>query len=191
MRIVGLTFIVFGGLSAMGCTLDTAQGTYAGPIEGTEAWVAVSVGAAEAQAFVTGRGDAVQSYTRWMAAPVERDLVQLEADGWRLELFVNVEWASGDLIDPAGTKFPFRIDHNGDTGVTGLYAANDAGCRDGVIVLGDSTQEFESIGAWCDADGQIAPATPRRPLQISDQGVEIVAETLDGPHAFFAEEVFP
>jgi hypothetical protein len=144
-----------------------------------------------ALAFITASGDEVQTYTRWMEAAVERDLVQLEADGWSIDVFVNDSWASGDLIDPAGSKWPFKIDQNGDLGVTGLYSANDSGCRDGVIVVGSGPNEFEAVGAWCDTAGQIAAAAPIRPLSIGEEGVEVVAETIDGPREFFVEEVYP
>lgn len=183
------------------CGTGTPVGTYMGKIDGSDAWLAISVSSSRAVAFVCGGPTTLTSHTRWLATTIDKDVSSMETDGWRLDVFVNDEWVSGDLTSPDGVGQGFQIDvvpgsspesssRATDDGITGLYAAMDSGCRAGVIVRG-TADSFETAGAWCDSEGAVAPLSPALPLAVTELGLQVRADTQGGTRVFFAPEVEP
>lgn len=158
--------------------------TYVGPLEGSDAFVAVSVSGNDVVAYVCGGATTYATRTKWFRGPLDpaNHLAVVEAsDGTRMELTFDTEEGvlKGALGDTALSLS--RLETTGDDS-RGLYTAMDGGCRTGVIVFGDP-QAPSVQGTWCrvegDAQSIFAQVTPILPIDVTDGGLHVKVSLAD------------
>lgn len=165
--------------------------TYIGVVEGGETRIALVEAGGAIQAYVCGRGETLESHTRWFEGELggaDAGIADLTNDGWQLQVRVATGRVNGELIAPNGAALRWsaeRID-GGAANELGLYESFDTGCRSGVIVWeAIDGPDCRAQGAWCDETGtrgQVTPAdcTADEPLRVTgdDHGepFELIAE---------------
>jgi hypothetical protein len=186
MRRIAFVLCLTGSL---GCGSDP-NGTWAARLDGTDAWLAVSIEGNDSAAFVCGGPETLETHTRWMLGSAAGGRPSFARDGWTLEFEAGESEGSGQLVDPDGATISFTAEViDEDDPLAGLYFGFDSGCGDGLIVLNGSSSEVR--GAWCDTMGNRAQVTPIAPVQRTDEGIAVTAMTAVGTRDFFMTLVDP
>jgi hypothetical protein len=145
----GWLFIIAIAGAAAACSESSGGGhdagalpsevTYIGALAGGETRIAFVQGGRAIQAYVCGRGDTLESHTRWFEGELDGadgGVVELAGDGWQLRVLADGSSLSGELISPSGDAQRWSAERASDDPASevGLYESYDTGCRSGVIV---------------------------------------------------------
>lgn len=177
-------------LAAAGCE-SSPQGTWVARVQGADAWLGVKVEGEDASAFVCGGVDNLATHTRWMYGEPDGDEVTFEQDGVRLDAHLEVSSVTGNLT-VQGQLFPIDMHLSVAKDLEGVYTGLDAGCRAGLIIVAPNEEgQSTARGAWCDDLGHMAQVTPVQPIELTEQGIAVEADTAIGFRNFFVEPVVP
>jgi hypothetical protein len=169
--------------------------TYIGVVEGSETRIALVEAAGAIQGYVCGRGETLESHTRWFEGELggpDAGTAELTSDDWQLQVRVATGRLNGELIAPNGDALRWSAERVGDSAASevGLYESFDTGCRSGVIVWeAIAGPACRAQGAWCDGTGTRGQVTPAEciagePLRVfgDDDGerFELIAERVRG-----------
>lgn len=177
-------------LVAAGCE-STPEGTWVARVQGVDAWLGVKIEAEHASAFLCGGVDNLVTHTRWMYGEPDGDEVSFEQNGVRLDAVVEVSSVTGNLT-VQGQVFPIDMHLAVAKDLEGVYAGLDAGCRAGLIIVAPNEEgQSTARGAWCDDVGHVAQVTPVQPIELTDRGIAVEADTAIGFRNFFVEPVVP
>ena len=184
-----------GGAAGRSTRVPKADATYIGVVEGSETRIAFVQAGREIEGYVCGRGETLESHTRWFEGKLEgadAGAAELTSDGWQLYVVADDNGLNGELITPSGEALSWSAQRTNDDfeNEVGLYESFDTGCRSGVIVWeAIDGPECGAQGAWCDdtgTRGQVTPAdcTADEPLRVmgNDHGerFELIAERVRG-----------
>lgn len=132
-------------------------------------------------AYACADDPTAERYPGWLTGELLPDgVIELAHWDWSLVASVTADSADGVLREPDGTALAWTAAPATGDDLTGAYAALDAGCLTGVIVL-DSAASRVVRGAWCNAEGKVAQVTPFEPMQLVDGRLAVVAELESGP----------
>jgi hypothetical protein len=136
--------------------------TYVGTLADDAARVALVRSDAGFVAYVCGRGKTLLSHTHWFTSAGDAGEQQALSDGWRLRFSGQSGRAlNGELETPDGERIAWSATLAQPGTEEGLYDANHAGCRDGIIVWkSEQGPGCQAQGSWCDAQGQRGQITP-------------------------------
>jgi hypothetical protein len=146
---------------------SVAPRVYVGAV-GDDASLALAVQGAAVAVYACGADPTRDEYPRWVTMGTYADGARVALtrdDGWRFEGAWSDGAASGALVRPDGTTLTWLGAAAPRGSLDGLYAALDAGCTSGVIVMGGAAAPLVR-GAWCDAAGDVRQITPLLPLTI-------------------------
>lgn len=117
---------------------------------------------------------AVDPYPGWFTGETEGASIALEKDGWTFTARWSGDRAEGVLVGP---DEEIRWSAPVAGGLSGTYAARDAGCTTGVVVVDGAPPIVR--GAWCNREGEQRQVTPLGPMELVDGHLRVVVE-LDG-----------
>lgn len=138
-----------------------------------EVTLGVAVDGDAIEAYVCGQDDAV-SVSRWFSGAVADAAFSADEDGWTLHVTGLDAEPTATFATPGGTTYTWSgapVD-----APEGLYAADDAGCRTGLLWSGDT-----AVGTWCDEGGRYVQVEPPDTLAPAEDGTLAVrVATPDG-----------
>lgn len=141
---------------------------------------AVSIGLTAQDGLVAGYacGDdpALERYPGWFVGETDGDQVSLELDGWTFAARFSPDGAEGTLREPSGAEVAWSAPPA--AGLSGTYAARDAGCTTGVVVVDGRPPILR--GVWCNSDGEQRQVTPLPPVQLVDGRLAVTVELATG-----------
>ncbi len=142
--------------------------------------VGVSIGLTVQDGLVAGYacGDdpEIEPYPGWFVGEASADSIAFERDGWLFIASWSDEAASGLLVEPSGEEVAWSADRA--AGMSGTYAARDAGCTTGVVVI-DGPEPLVR-GAWCNRAGEQRQVTPLPPMQLIDGRLAVEVQLASG-----------
>jgi hypothetical protein len=126
--------------------------------------------------YACGDDPEVEPYPGWFVGESSGDSIAIELEGWVLTASWSRDAAEGVLVEPSGAEIAWSSPAPAD-GLSGTYAARDAGCTTGVVVI-DGPQPIVR-GVWCNSAGAQRQVTPLPPMQLVDGrlSVEVQLET--------------
>jgi hypothetical protein len=176
MRAFAALILLFAA-SACGPAPILLDGAYGGPLLAeTEAVAGLVVQGAAAAFFVAGKGESLESHTRWFTGDLdpEKRRALLQADGWSVDLRPDGLDVLALLTDPENANTTFRMSAGSGESPEGLYSAMDEGCRLGVVIhTPDGTTSPEAQGVWCSAGGT------HKEVTVGDLAADPIEVTVD------------
>jgi hypothetical protein len=127
--------------------------------------------------YACGDDPAREPYPGWFIGEANGDSIAIERDGWTFAATWSEGAAEGTLFEPSGEELIWAADAAAG-GLSGTYAARDAGCTTGVIVI-DGPQPLVR-GAWCNSEGEQRQVTPLGPMQLVDGRLAVEVELATG-----------
>lgn len=145
--------------------------TWVAATDDAEVSLGIAVDGDAVEAYVCGQDDAV-SVSRWFAGSAVDGAFSADLDGWTLSVAGLDAEPTATFATPGGTTYTW-------TGAPvdapeGLYAADDAGCRTGLLWRGET-----AVGTWCDDAGRYVQVEPPDTLVPAEDGT--LAVRVDGP----------
>jgi len=127
--------------------------------------------------YACGDDPAREPYPGWFIGEANGDSIAIERDGWTFAATWSEGAAEGTLFEPSGEQLIWAADAPA-TGLSATYAARDAGCTTGVIVI-DGPEPLVR-GAWCNSEGEQRQVTPLGPMQLVDGRLTVEVELATG-----------
>lgn len=155
---------------------------YVGALENGDARLAIVRDASAFTAYVCGTGPTLLTHTRWFQSEAGGGASRAVKDGWELRLAASERgMLRGELQTPEGDVLAWSASPAQAGTEEGLYQANHAGCRAGIIVWqAEAGPGCKAQGSWCDAQGQRGQITPV--VCAPDEPLQVAAS--DGSDAF-------
>ena len=169
-RIVAVLLCCHSGCALESLEPEASLVTYWGTVEDSDAVIAITLTDSAAVAYVCGGELTRETHTRWYSAELSRPLIEGDSlvlganNGQQLELQLSADSLIGSYLDPEGTAFNFDAVVPSQGEFHGLYTVVDSGCRTGVIVNIDASNNSEVQGAWCNETGIFEQVTPIAPI---------------------------
>jgi hypothetical protein len=114
--------------------------------------------------YACGDDPEVEPYPGWFIGEATGDSISIERQGWVFAASWSEGAAEGVLVEPSGEELAWSAVPA--AGLSGTYAARDAGCTTGVVVI-DGPEPLVR-GAWCNSAGEQRQVTPLPPMQLVD-----------------------
>lgn len=150
------------------------QSRYVGQVDDAdgETSIGIVVQDDEVAAYVCPQDPVAERYAGWFVGQRDgSDELSLEREGWLLKFRWSSDTLRGTLTSPEGDETGWTASLG--SGVKGLYAAYDAGCLTGVIVLSERGEPLEVRGAWCNDLGDVGQVTPISHPWLSDDRLAV------------------
>jgi hypothetical protein len=138
-------------------------------------------------AYACGDDPEVEPYPGWFTGEAAGSSFALERDGWIFTASWRDDRAVGRLRGPWGEDLVWSAPRAG--GLSGTYAARDAGCTTGVVVV-DGPDPIVR-GAWCNRAGEQRQVTPLGPMELIDGHLRMMVELDSGARTLEVAPVEP
>ena len=126
--------------------------------------------------YACGDDPETEWYPGWFTGEATASSVWLEKDGWIFAARWTASGAEGALIERSGEEVRWAAPVAG--GLSATYAARDAGCTTGVVVV-DGPEPILR-GTWCNRHGEQRQVTPLGPMELVDGRLTVVVELESG-----------
>lgn len=114
--------------------------------------------------YVCGDDPETEWYPGWFTGEATDSSVALEKHDWIFTARWTADGAEGALIEPSGEEVRWAAPVAG--GLSATYAARDAGCTTGVVVVDGPEPVLRCT--WCNRQGEQRQATPLGPTELVD-----------------------
>jgi hypothetical protein len=128
--------------------------------------------------YACGDDPALERYPGWFVGETTGDSIAIEREGWTFMASWRGGAAEGALLEPSGEEV--RWSAHPASGLSGTYAARDAGCTTGVVVV-DGDPGPLVRGIWCNSDGEQRQVTPLGPMELIDGQLLVAVQLASGP----------
>jgi hypothetical protein len=152
------------------------QSRYVGEVDAPDGDTSIGIGIVvqdgDVAAYICPEDPVAERYAGWFAGERDgSDELSLEREGWILRMHWSSDTLNGTLTSSDGEETTWTASLG--SGVKGLYAAYDAGCLTGVIVLSERKEPLEVRGAWCNDIGDVGQVTPISHPWLSDDRLAV------------------
>lgn len=149
----------------------------AAPDEGGGVSIGLTVQDSLVAGYACGDDPAVEPYPGWFVGEASGDWIAIEQGGWTFAASWSPDAARGVLVEPSGETIEWSASAPA-AGLSATYAARDAGCTTGVVVI-DGPEPLVR-GAWCNREGAQRQVTPLGPMRLVDGRLAVQVELATG-----------